>query len=170
MTLRLRHGFVFALALIMSFGLALTGMSDTARATTRTPAPAGPTVHNRSISAVVKKTPRREAAYYKARTQKGDWYRYGGTGPSTWDCSGLVQWAYRAVGVSIPRTTGGMLGSSKFRRTSTPRLGDLAFFGSGHVELYIRKTLTFGAHKSGTRVGSRTYGSGYRPTVFLTLR
>ncbi len=45
------------------------------------------------------------AALAVATTQLGKPYEWGGTGPSSWDCSGLVQWAFRQVGVRIPRTT-----------------------------------------------------------------
>ena len=38
-----------------------------------------------------------------ARTQLGKQYVYGGSGPDTWDCSGLTQWAYRQAGVALPR-------------------------------------------------------------------
>ncbi|MGW4370886.1 NlpC/P60 family protein [Nocardia takedensis] len=40
-----------------------------------------------------------------ATTQVGKPYEWGGVGPNSWDCSGLVQWAFRQVGVSLPRTT-----------------------------------------------------------------
>ncbi|WP_280488018.1 NlpC/P60 family protein, partial [Nocardia farcinica] len=40
-----------------------------------------------------------------ATTQVGKPYEWGGVGPHTWDCSGLVQWAFRQVGVHLPRTT-----------------------------------------------------------------
>ncbi|WP_054812138.1 NlpC/P60 family protein [Nocardia arizonensis] len=40
-----------------------------------------------------------------ATTQVGKPYEWGGVGPNSWDCSGLVQWAFRQVGVRLPRTT-----------------------------------------------------------------
>ena len=40
-----------------------------------------------------------------ASTQSGKPYLWGGTGPDAWDCSGLVQWAFRQAGVNLPRTT-----------------------------------------------------------------
>lgn len=40
-----------------------------------------------------------------ALSQTGKPYEWGGTGPFAWDCSGLVQWAFRQVGVNLPRTT-----------------------------------------------------------------
>ncbi|MFD0362479.1 NlpC/P60 family protein [Nocardia sp. GCM10030253] len=40
-----------------------------------------------------------------AVTQTGKAYEWGAAGPFTWDCSALVQWAFRQVGVNLPRTT-----------------------------------------------------------------
>lgn len=40
-----------------------------------------------------------------ASTQAGKPYLWGGTGPNSWDCSGLVQWAFRQAGIELPRTT-----------------------------------------------------------------
>ena len=32
-------------------------------------------------------------------------YVWGATGPNSFDCSGLMQWAYKKIGVNIPRTS-----------------------------------------------------------------
>jgi cell wall-associated NlpC family hydrolase len=40
-----------------------------------------------------------------ARTALGDPYQWGATGPSTYDCSGLTQWAYAQAGITLPRTS-----------------------------------------------------------------
>ena len=45
----------------------------------------------------------------EAETRTGDWYVYGGAGPSVFDCSGLVYWASHKLGVNLPRTTYAML-------------------------------------------------------------
>ncbi|MFC9895541.1 C40 family peptidase [Nocardia sp. NPDC127579] len=50
-------------------------------------------------------SPRALAALAIATTQVGKPYQWGGNGPHAWDCSGLVQWAYRQVGIKLPRTT-----------------------------------------------------------------
>ncbi|MFC9359593.1 C40 family peptidase [Rhodococcus sp. NPDC057014] len=50
-------------------------------------------------------TPTGLAALAAATTQTGKPYLWGGTGPDAWDCSGLVQWAFRQAGVNLPRTT-----------------------------------------------------------------
>ncbi|MFF5918101.1 NlpC/P60 family protein [Streptomyces flavochromogenes] len=74
-----------------------------------------------------------------ARAQLGKPYVWGATGPSAYDCSGLTQAAWRAAGVSLPRTTYTQINAG--RRVSRSQLapGDLIFFYSGisHVGLYI---------------------------------
>ncbi|MFD8690714.1 NlpC/P60 family protein [Streptomyces sp. NPDC059651] len=74
-----------------------------------------------------------------AYTALGKPYVWGATGPSSFDCSGLTQAAYRSAGVSLPRTTYTQIDAG--RRVSRSELapGDLVFFYSGisHVGLYI---------------------------------
>lgn len=102
---------------------------------------------------------------------KGHWYAWGGTGLSTYDCSGLVYRAAIQAGVSgIPRTTEEMLGSSKLVRTYNPQVGDLAFFGSGHVEIFAHgHDVTFGAQSTGTQVGYHTWNAWWHPTAFYKI-
>lgn len=111
-------------------------------------------------------TPKRWTAMRWAETQAGKHYVYGAAGPSSYDCSGLVMRAYQHAGISLPHNTGSMLSSGKLVRTSHPHWGDLAFFGSGHVELFdywIRGGFeSFGAHSSahpiiGWRANHRPY-------------
>jgi cell wall-associated NlpC family hydrolase len=90
-------------------------------------------------------TPPREHAYQWAESKADTPYVYGGRGPGGYDCSGLVQAAYAHAGIWLPRTTGEMLGYWKLERESSPRQGDLVFFGTGHVELYDSRGRSFGA-------------------------
>jgi hypothetical protein len=73
----------------------------------------------------------------------------------------------------MPRDTYSMLGqgvaSGLLVQTTNPQLGDLAFFGSGHVEFYIKPGETFGAQQPGTSVGYHSYGYGYAPTEFFQI-
>src|ERR1039458_7862896 len=89
-------------------------------------------------------------------------YCWGGTGPSCYDCSGLVQAAYHHAGISLPRTTYAMLASSRLHKEShsAAHRCDLAFFGTGHVELYDHSNVTFGALKTGTKIGYH-FGNAY---------
>lgn len=120
-------------------------------------------------AAARRRRPARLRAYYWAKTQAGHPYVWGGTGPG-YDCSGLVMMAYRHAGIRLPRTTGGMLGSPLLRQVWHPRMGDLAFYGPGHVELFRKWGYTFGAHDVGTLVGLIHYGWGWAPTAFYHVR
>jgi cell wall-associated NlpC family hydrolase len=105
-----------------------------------------------------------------AETQQGKPYEWGGTGPSAYDCSGLVQAAYEHAGINLPRTTYDMLDSSHLVRTYHPERGDLAFYGSGHVELVtVWHDQTFGAHDTGSTIGWITYGGYWVPTAYYRV-
>ena len=106
-----------------------------------------------------------------AETRTGDWYSYGSAGPYYFDCSGLVYWASHRLGVNMPRTTYGMLASSHLYRVYSPRRGDLAFYGSGHVEFVTSwYHTTFGAQNYGTRVGWHTWNAYWHPTMYFRIR
>ncbi|MFI0818755.1 NlpC/P60 family protein [Streptomyces sp. NPDC021098] len=81
-------------------------------------------------------------------------YVWGATGPHGYDCSGLTQAAWRAAGVSLPRTTYTQINAG--RRISRGELapGDLVFFYSGvsHVGLYIGNGLMIHAPRPGAPV------------------
>lgn len=66
-------------------------------------------------------------------------YVWGATGPSSFDCSGLTQAAYRSAGVSLPRTTYTQINSGQRVNRSELAPGDLVFFFSGisHVGIYV---------------------------------
>ena len=109
-----------------------------------------------------------------ALTQAGKPYEWGETGPYGYDCSGLVYAAYRHIRKIIPRDTFGMLASLGGRLRvvhGKPKRGDLAFFGSGHVELLLnfRKHLTFGAEAPGTDVGRHRWSVYWHPTLYVAF-
>jgi hypothetical protein len=116
--------------------------------------------------------PRRLAAWSWAVSQRGDPYQWGSTGPGSYDCSGLVYEAYLHQGVDIGRDTYSMLASPRLVRipASQARRGDLAFFGTGHVEIYARPGWTFGALNQGTVVWWHRYGGWWTPSAFYRLR
>ena len=82
----------------------------------------------------------RDAVVDKALAQVGDSYGAGGDGPDVFDCSGLVVYAYRSVGVNLDHYSW-----SQYKQTERISLkdavpGDLAFYfenGAHHVALYI---------------------------------
>ncbi len=73
-----------------------------------------------------------------ARAQLGKPYVWGATGPGSYDCSGLVQAAWAAAGVALPRTTYEQIGAARRVGRGELQPGDLVFFYSGvsHVGLY----------------------------------
>ena len=75
----------------------------------------------------------------RALTQLGVPYRLGGTDPSGFDCSGLVQWSFAGLGVAVPRTTEEQM--TWFRPVNREELapGDLVFFRlpQPHVGIYL---------------------------------
>jgi cell wall-associated NlpC family hydrolase len=82
---------------------------------------------------------RAAAAISFAHKALGSPYVWGASGPDAFDCSGLTQAAYRAAGVSLPRTTYAQIDAGQRVPRSQLQPGDLVFFYSGisHVGLYI---------------------------------
>ena len=106
-----------------------------------------------------------------ARAQIGKPYKYGGTGPASYDCSGLVQAAYAAAGVSIPRTSQQQYKQGQVVAAGAHQPGDLVFYNSAtapsHVALYLGSNQIIESLKPGTfiRVDAVTYPGhpvGYR--------
>ncbi|MDT0308514.1 NlpC/P60 family protein [Streptomyces sp. DSM 44917] len=99
-------------------------------------------------------TERAAAAVAFALAQQGKPYVWGATGPDAFDCSGLTQAAWRAAGVSLPRTSYAQAGAG--RRVSRGELapGDLVFYYSGvsHVGLYVGDGRIVHASRPGTPV------------------
>jgi NlpC/P60 family protein len=106
-----------------------------------------------------------------AEHQAGKGYCWGGSGPSCFDCSGLVMAAYAHAGIRLPRTTYAILGSRRLHRVpaGARRRGDLAFYGSGHVEL-VTSGGTFGALEPGTRIGWHHPSRWWHPTMYFRVR
>lgn len=115
--------------------------------------------------------PRRVIALRWAERQAGKWYCWAGAGPSCFDCSGLVMAAYAHAGISLPHSTYSMLASARLVRVPAAdrKRGDLAFYGSGHVEL-VTAAGTFGALEPGTRIGWHHPSGWWHPTAFYRVR
>jgi peptidoglycan DL-endopeptidase CwlO len=88
-----------------------------------------------------------------AYAQIGKPYVWGATGPSSYDCSGLVQAAWNAAGVSIPRTTYEQWASLPQVPMSDLQPGDLIMYnGESHVAIYVGKGMIIDAPHSGADV------------------
>jgi cell wall-associated NlpC family hydrolase len=91
-----------------------------------------------------------------AKRQIGDPYRYGATGPNAWDCSGLTGGAWKAAGVTIPRTSQAQFRAGRKVAKSDLKPGDLVFFYSGisHVGIYAGNGNVVHASRPGKPVGT----------------
>jgi cell wall-associated NlpC family hydrolase len=89
-----------------------------------------------------------------ALTKRGDPYVWGAAGPSSFDCSGLVLWAYAQVGISLPHFTGDQWNMGVHVARADLQPGDLVFFypDIGHVGLYIGNGLMVDAPNFGEPV------------------
>ena len=74
-----------------------------------------------------------------ADTQIGKPYLFGsGPDTSSFDCSDLIQWAYKQIGIDIPRTTYDQIKIGKPVKWGEFQPGDLIFSnGGGHVVMYV---------------------------------
>ncbi|MCG0875339.1 peptidase M23 [Lactiplantibacillus plantarum] len=90
-------------------------------------------------------------------------YVWGAAGPSAFDCSGLVEYTLKKMGISFPRTSGEQYKASK--HVSNPKPGDLAFFGPGgseHVGVYTGHGKFYSAENEKDGMGiSSVHGGGY---------
>ena len=89
-----------------------------------------------------------------ALSRRGDPYVWGAAGPSSFDCSGLVLWAYAKVGISLPHFTGDQWNMGVHVGRNQLQPGDLVFFypDIGHVGLYIGNGLMVDAPDFGEDV------------------
>jgi peptidoglycan DL-endopeptidase CwlO len=101
-----------------------------------------------------------DVAVQTALAQLGKPYQWGGSGPNSFDCSGLTSYAWRAAGVTLPRTSGAQYAGT--RRISRAELqpGDLVFYHSpiSHVAMYIGNGQVVEAPNSGNNVRIRSDG------------
>ncbi|MEU3343098.1 NlpC/P60 family protein, partial [Streptomyces sp. NPDC006668] len=111
------------------------------------------------------------AAVAFARSRLGTPYRFGGTGQGGYDCSGLVQAAWRAAGVPLPRTTSAQAHTGTRISRAALKPGDLVFtYGYGHVQLYAGKGHVIEAAHPGTRVRYALLPGAARVNAYVRVR
>lgn len=97
-----------------------------------------------------------------ARTKLGDPWHYGSIGPKSFDCSGLVIYAYRKAGMgkiirsSAIRSARSIYLSFKARGLTSrthPKVGDLVIWGGGsHIGIYIGGGKAISTLRNGVRI------------------
>ena len=93
-----------------------------------TSAPAASTGDGGDTTAVASPSSSVLAAVAAARSKVGSPYAYGGTGPSSFDCSGLTMWAMRQAGISLPHSSYSQYGMGSAVPHGGLQAGDLVFF------------------------------------------
>jgi cell wall-associated NlpC family hydrolase len=115
------------LALVLSLAVGALGCAEPQRSAATYWAPAWPEAQG---------NPRTTAAIGFAQAQVGKRYCWGGTGPDCFDCSGLVQSAWRWGGVKLPRTAGAQARALIEVPREQMRPGDILWWPT-HVGLYV---------------------------------
>ena len=106
-----------------------------------------------------------------AYAQLGKPYQWGATGPGSYDCSGLVQAAWAAAGVQIPRTTYAQWAALPHISTSALEPGDLLFFdGIGHVSMYVGGGYMIDAPRTGLNVRKISLSGWYTSSLVGAAR
>jgi cell wall-associated NlpC family hydrolase len=130
-----------------------------------------------SLADVPAPSPAAAAAVKDALAQVGKPYRWGATGPATFDCSGLVRFAYAGAGLSLPRTSRQQWSAGRHVPVGDLRPGDLLFWASDpadpatihHVGMYVGQGLMVHAPHTGAlvrvdAVAPSGYAGATRPT------
>ncbi|MGI5506386.1 NlpC/P60 family protein [Lentzea sp. CA-135723] len=84
-------------------------------------------------------------ALQAALSKRGSAYLWGGTGPDRFDCSGLMLWAYKQAGITLPRVAAAQYNAGKAVPLDALQPGDLLFYDDGtgnpatihHVAMYV---------------------------------
>lgn len=95
-----------------------------------------------------------ETAIAEAKRQVGKPYEWGGSGPDSFDCSGLTAWAWRAGGKSLPHSSRAQFAATARVPVNQIQIGDLIFYGEPihHVGIYIGDGRMVEASETGTPV------------------
>ncbi|MFF4112251.1 NlpC/P60 family protein [Streptomyces sp. NPDC001714] len=107
-----------------------------------------------------------------ARAQIGKPYVWGATGPGSCDCSGLSQAAWKAAGVSLPRTTYDQVNAGTTVSLADAQPGDLVFFYGdvSHVGIYIGNGMMIHAPKPGAYVREESIYYGGESIIHSVVR
>ncbi|MTI81744.1 MAG: NlpC/P60 family protein [Firmicutes bacterium] len=101
----------------------------------------------------------------------GSPYKWGGSGPSAFDCSGFTQYIYKHVGIKLPHNAALQFNHGVFISKQKLQPGDLVFFGYygsrkiGHVGIFTGNNSFIHASSGGVKyssLGNRYYLNNYK--------
>jgi cell wall-associated NlpC family hydrolase len=128
-----------------------TGSSGGGRGISVNPSPAPPTSSGAA------------GAVQAAQGEIGVPYQWGGSSPSGFDCSGLVEWAYAQVGISLPHYSGAQYDDTTHIALADMAPGDILFYGPGgseHEAMYIGGGMMVEAPYTGATVTDNPIRTG----------
>jgi cell wall-associated NlpC family hydrolase len=109
----------------------------------------------------------------QAKKYIGTRYRWGGASPRGFDCSGLVYYSMKKVGISVPRTSGQQYNRTKPVSKSKLKVGDLVFFRTtrsrrvSHVGIYVGNNKFLHAPSKNKRVTITSLNNKYYRKRFI---
>jgi cell wall-associated NlpC family hydrolase len=157
----IRAALIAALSIAMAACAATSFKAAAPPASLAAPAPA---------AAAPPPTDPREIMIENALSMLGQPYRFGGSAPGGFDCSGLVVFAANGAGVRVPRTAAEQLDSGIPVRRADLRMGDLIFMHLKHKELHVAIALdntrfihapSTGGHVRIDSLGAAPYAKGF---------
>ena len=119
--------------------------------------------YNRGNGVSVSRGEGRSSAVGIAMNELGKPYSWGADGPNSFDCSGLTQYVYRQLGVSLPHSSRAQYNSGQRISRGDLESGDLVFFARGgtisHVGIYVGGGSFIHAPQTGDVVKISSLGS-----------
>ena len=138
--------------------------------------PAGLESTTSSYNSSMSNAQKLEHVIYVAQNQLGKKYVFGATGTATFDCSGLTQYCFKQIGVTLKRTAyaeGYNDERPKLSGISSLRRGDLVFFNTvsdgdlcDHTGIYLGSSMFIHASSGAGKVIVSNLSSGYYNRVF----
>lgn len=121
----------------------------------------GQTIESQQVRVTVQD--RGAAVVATAKTQIGKPYKYGASGPNSYDCSGYTQWVFGKYNQRLPHSATGQGKYGKSIGKSAAKPGDLLLFGSSgsyhHSAVYVGSGKMIDSAKPGTKITVRNIWS-----------